>query len=412
MDREEALAWLDGLGAGRIELGLSRISALLDRLGRPDRAYPALHVAGTNGKGSTCAMAAATLQAAGLRVGLYTSPHLVDFEERIAIGGTPITADALATAATAVRNAAEGIPLTYFEAGTAVALHAFRQVRVDVAVLETGLGGRLDATNAVTPAACAITTLGLDHVELLGPTLAHVAGEKAGILKPGVPCVAAASAPEAIATVERKAREVGSPLLVEGQDFTFAERTYRGPRWTVSGVQLALRGPHQLHNAAVAIALLEASGLPVGPGAVRAGLSGVRWPGRLEAIERPEATVVLDGAHNPQGAEALAAALRALWPGKQPVFVFGVLADKDAGSMMAALFPLAARVVLVPPRSPRARAPETLAEAARPFCRQVVTLPALASALADALARPGADRLVVVCGSLYLLGEARGRLLH
>ncbi|MHB1847279.1 MAG: bifunctional folylpolyglutamate synthase/dihydrofolate synthase, partial [Deltaproteobacteria bacterium] len=274
MTGSPGLAWLESLQPARIELGLERIQALLTALDRPDRAYPSLHVAGTNGKGSTCAMAAAALCAAGKRTGLYTSPHLNRFEERIQIDGVPIDEPSLQRGVAELRRASAGIPLTYFEAGTALALWWFREARVDAAVLETGLGGRLDATNAVTPVAVAVTALGLDHTEILGPTLADIAREKAGIFKPGIPAVVASPAPGAGPVLAGRALEVGCPLLVEGRDFVLEAESYRGVRWRLDDVTVGLLGPHQRQNGAVALALLEQaeSALGVGPDAARRGL--------------------------------------------------------------------------------------------------------------------------------------------
>jgi dihydrofolate synthase / folylpolyglutamate synthase len=409
---EGALDWLESLKPLHIELGLERIERLLERLGRPERSYPCLHVAGTNGKGSTCAMAAAGLRAAGLRVGLYTSPHLIRFEERIAIDGAPIGGDELARCADAVREAASGIPLTYFEAGTALALLHFRG-RVDAAVLETGLGGRLDATNVAMPAACAITALGLDHTEILGPTLADIAREKAGILKAGVPCAAAAQVSEAQAVLEARARQIGAELWIEGRDFAFEAGRYRGQSWDLPSVELGLRGPHQRHNAAVALALLELASrkVPVTPNAARLGMREARWPGRLEVLEHRGRTIVLDGAHNPDGAKALAEALRVEWPGRPVRLVFGVLAEKDATAMIEALFPAARSVTLAAPRTPRARSVEELLPLARRYCPEVATSASVGEAIDEALAAALPSDLVVVCGSLYVIGEARAHLV-
>ncbi|MHB8417999.1 MAG: bifunctional folylpolyglutamate synthase/dihydrofolate synthase [Myxococcales bacterium] len=413
MTPDGALDWLESLRPLHVDLGLTRIARLLERLGHPERSYRCLHVAGTNGKGSTCAMAAEALRAAGLRTGLYTSPHLVRFEERVGVDGAPIGAEDLARAADAVRAAAAAdIPLTYFEAGTALALQHFRG-RVDVAVLETGLGGRLDATTAVSPAACAITALGLDHTELLGPTIADIAREKAGILKPGVPCAAATPPPEALPVLESRAREVGCELWLAGRDFALEGSRYRGRNWSLDGVEVGLLGPHQKQNAGVALALLELASrsLRVPPEAARRGVREARWPGRLEAFERGGVTVVLDGAHNPQGAQALAAALPALWPGRPMRLVFGVLEGKEAAPMIAALFPLARSVRLAAPLTQRARAPETLLPLARRHCHDVSLSGSVPEALRTSLASAEPSDLVVVCGSLYVVGEARPLLL-
>jgi dihydrofolate synthase/folylpolyglutamate synthase len=409
---EQALAYLESLKPQQIILGLDRVEKVLERLGHPERAYPTLHVAGTNGKGSVCAMTSAALQAAGLRTGLYTSPHLVRFEERIAIDGVEISGEDLASGVEQLLEAAGDVPLTYFEFGTVLAFLHFRRHHVGVAVLETGLGGRLDATNVVLPVATAITSIGLDHMEILGNTVTDIAREKAGILKPGVPCAVAAPSAEVAAVLEARAREVGCELFVEGRDFSLNQGRYRGPSWQLDDVQVGLRGPHQLHNAAVALGLLELASRRVfiGPAAAAEGLRQVRWPGRLETFTVNGIEVVLDGAHNPQGAQALAAALLALWPDRRIHLVFGALAEKDVAGMIGPVFPMAASATLAAPHNPRARAPEELAASAPRLCPQVSVAASVTAALEHALRRAKPGELVVVYGSLYVVGEARAVL--
>jgi dihydrofolate synthase / folylpolyglutamate synthase len=412
MTRDQALAYLESLQPHQIVLGLERVQAVLDRLDHPEQTYPTLHVAGTNGKGSVCAMASAALQAAGLRTGLYTSPHLVRFEERISVDGVEISGEDLGSGVEEIREAAGGVALTYFEVGTILAFLHFRRHQVAVAVIETGLGGRLDATNVVRPVATAITSLGLDHTEILGPTLVDIAREKAGILKPGVPCAVAAPLPEAAAVLEGRAREIGCDLFLEGRDFSLERGRFRGASWMINDVEVALRGPHQLHNAAVALSLLELASrrVFVSPAAAAQGLREARWPGRLELLARSGTEVVLDGAHNPQGAQALAAAIPALWPGKKVHLVFGVLGEKDAAAMIEPVFPLAASAVLAAPHNPRARDPASLVALARQRCADVSVASSVAAALDQTLARAQPGELVVVYGSLYVVGEARSKL--
>jgi len=395
-------AYLDSLQPLAMRFGLERVERGLAALGRPDREYPILHVAGTNGKGSTCAMAAAALRAAGHRVGLYTSPHLVRFHERIQVDGEPISEEQLADRIEEVRRACPwseaGGPeerLTYFEFATLLGLAHFAVEAVEVVVLEVGLGGRFDATNAVTPRVTAVSRIGLDHVQLLGSTLDAIAREKAGIFKRGVPAVVAGNqAPEALAALEEEARRRGAPFQV-------AASSYLG--------RVSLRGPHQRENAALAAAalrLLDSAGVHVGEGPLAEGIAGARWPGRLEEIKG----VVLDGAHNPDGAAALAAALPALYPGRPVELVFGVLTDKDHLGMLEALGPVARRMHLVAPDSPRARAPGTFLELASRRCAAVDVHENVLAALtcARGAARDGA--LVCVAGSLYLVGAARRHL--
>ena len=412
MTRDAALAYLESLKPQQIVLGLERVQAVLDRLGHPERVYPTLHVAGTNGKGSVCAMASAALQAGGLRTGLYTSPHLVRFEERIAVDGAEISGEDLASGVEQVREVAGDVHLTYFEFGTVLAFQHFRNRHVDVAVLETGLGGRLDATNVVLPVATAITSLGLDHTEILGSTLAEIAREKAGILKPGVTCAVATPQPEAAAVLATRAREVGCELWLEGREFALDQGRYRGSGWKIDGIQPALRGLHQDHNAAVALALLEIASrhVFVSPASAAEGLREARWPGRLESFMARRIEVVLDGAHNPQGAQALAVALKALWPGRRIHLVFGALAEKDVAGLIDPVFPLAASATLAAPQNPRARDPAALAAEARRLVPELSIATSVAAALEEALARASPGDLVVVYGSLYVVGEVRALL--
>jgi len=392
----EAVAFLQSLPASTIKLGLERIHEALEDLGHPERALPALHVAGTNGKGSTCAFAARALEVSGKKVGLYTSPHLVRFNERIQVNGQPIDdatlgARVLEVLARYRRRDERPFPLTFFELGTLAALRHFAEERVEVAVLETGLGGRLDATNCCRPVVTAITPISFDHMEWLGHTLEAIAGEKAGILKPGVPCVAAEQAPEAMRVIEATAKAVGAPLRVvhplEPQ------------------VALSLRGPHQRQNAAVALACLEVLG--VSREAALEGLRTARWPGRLEELQIGGRPVLLDGAHNAAGAQALAAALESLYPGRKVHAVFSVLADKDLEGMARALFPRCASLHLCPLPSPRSLAPASYAERARALCPDVRAYPGAREALAGASQLAAAGDMVLVAGSLVLVGEVR-----
>lgn len=395
--------YLDSLQPLAMRFGLERMERALASLGRPDRGLRVLHVAGTNGKGSTCAMAAAALRAAGHRVGLYTSPHLSRFNERIQVDGRPIADDRLAARVEEVRRACPWHEsggaeerLTYFEFATLVALLHFARERVSAAVVEVGLGGRFDATNALTPVVTAVSRIGLDHVQLLGDTLAAIAREKAGIFKRGIPAVVAHAQPaEAMAALRDEAARRGAPLAV-------AAPSWDGP--------IALRGPHQRGNAALAAAalrLLDAAGVAVGEEAVARGIAEARWPGRLEEI----GGVLLDGAHNPDGAAALAASLSALHPGRPVELVLGVLADKDHRGMLAALAPAVRRLHLAPPASPRARAPASYRDLAASLVPEVHVHASCAEALACARAAAGAGGLACVAGSLYLVGEAREALL-
>jgi dihydrofolate synthase/folylpolyglutamate synthase len=421
MNTKDAFAYLGSLGPSHMVFGLERTEQVLSRLGHPERAYPSLHVAGTNGKGSTCAMAEAALRAARLRTGFYSSPHLLRVNERIRVNGLEIGDDDFARAISAVAEAGSGLSLTYFEFLTAVAFLHFREAGVQVAVLETGLGGRLDATNVVAPVACAITSIGLDHQQILGATLEKIAREKAGILKPGVPCAVAASDAGAISAIEARGKEIGAPIRLQGRDFTFEASGdasgYRGPRWSLPDLHVGLSGAHQRQNAAVAIALLEIASerLPLTPSAAREGVASARWPGRLESfLPRPEIEVVLDGAHNPDAARALAAAMREMRPPKAVRLVFGVLDDKELPPMLEAIFPLARTAYLARPENARGRAPSGYLDQARVLCRDVRLDShdeSVAAALQRALDEATVDERVLVCGSLYVVAEARAQLL-
>jgi dihydrofolate synthase/folylpolyglutamate synthase len=391
--------------------GLERIEALLDAVGRPEQAFTIAQVGGTNGKGSIAAMLAAILQAAGRRVGLYTSPHLRDYRERIRVDGRPIAEADFVDGVDALGTLIARLDVTVFEAGTALALDHFCRSRVDVAVLEVGLGGRLDATTVGRPAVVALGPIDYDHQLELGDTLTAIAGEKAAIIRSGV-AVSARQDPEAAVVLERRAREVGVPLLREGHELRVTPRGFdltvqrldlAGPDWHLDDVACGLLGVYQPGNALVAAAAGRALGAD--EPAIRAGLAGARWPGRFQILRR-DPVVILDGAHNPAGARALAASLRAYFPGRPVTFVIGILADKDAGGILAALVPLAARIVLTASGNPRAAAPETL-RALLPAGAAGVpvdVVPGPASALARATDLAGAG-IVCVAGSLSLIGN-------
>ena len=410
--KDEGLAFFLSLPPSTIRLGLDRVERALAALEHPEARYLSVHVAGTNGKGSTCAFSEAMLRAQGLRTGLYTSPHLERVNERIRVGGEAISDEALGQAVLDVlaRHPAAAEELTYFEFGTVLAFWHFAKVGVDVAVLETGLGGRLDATNLCRPSACAISQIAFDHMELLGDTLGKIAFEKAGIFKPGVPAVSCEQNDEAREVLVRRAVEVGSPLWLEGRDYTarLAGGTlcFEGPGLRLSGLALGLRGPHQRQNAGLAIALMRASGIALEERAIREGLAKTRWPGRFELIPG-EPPLVLDGAHNPAGVESLLASLDAELPGRPVHLVFAVLRDKEYPKMIARLFPRCASADVAPLESPRTTEPASYLEQARRLC-ETEPHASVAEALARAQARARSDGGVVLCaGSLFLVGAIR-----
>jgi len=386
-------------------LGLDRVEAALARLGDPHLAVPTIHVAGTNGKGSTCAMLEAILREGGLRVGTTTSPHLVRFAERIRLEGAPIADEPFAVALERALGAPE--PLTFFESLTVAAFVAFAEARVDVAILETGLGGRLDATNVCRPLACAITSIGLDHQAFLGETLEAIAREKAGIAKPGTPLVIGrveAAALDAIRSVAGRAS--AGPIWTLGEEVTLdgARVSLEGAPAPISA-RSPLEGAHQLENAAIAIAL--ARWAPVGDLAVAArGLERVVWPGRFERVRHADVELVLDGAHNVDGARALAATLESA--GLSGVtLLFGAMDDKDVEGVARHLRPFVARAVLT---EPAGRAPAPLARLEAAFGGGT-PVPDPRAALERALAETPAGGTVLVAGSLYLVGAVRAELL-
>jgi dihydrofolate synthase/folylpolyglutamate synthase len=360
----------------RADFNLKRMQALLAELGDPQENYPIVHVAGTKGKGSTCALAASALQASGRRTGLYISPHLQDFAERIQVDGEPIPHATLVELVERVRPAVARVPgLTTFEITTALGFLHFALAEVEAAVIEVGLGGRLDATNVVTPRVAAITSISYDHTAVLGSTLASIAGEKAGILKEGVPAVLAPQAGEALAVLERIAAERRAPLTLVGRDLTFNSLEHSLDGQTLSIIdsrssaqdpvtlRIPLLGAHQVVNAATAYATLEASGLEVGREAVRAGFDRVRWPCRFEVVRR-EPPVVLDSAHNVDSFAKLACTLDDYFPGRPLTLIFGSSEDKDIVGMLRALGPRLKTVVATRVSHPRALEPDVLVGAA------------------------------------------------
>ncbi|OLC00893.1 MAG: hypothetical protein AUH30_01600 [Candidatus Rokubacteria bacterium 13_1_40CM_68_15] len=410
MTYAEAVARLLALRGGEhagMRPGLERIEALLAALGHPETQFTLVQVGGTNGKGSTAALLAAMLKAAGRRVGLYTSPHLVSFRERIRVDGEPITPDAVADGVDALSTLVARVDATMFEATTALALDHFAREAVDVAVLEVGLGGRLDATTVGVPAVTVLSRIDRDHEAYLGTTLAAIAAEKAAIIRGGL-AVSAAQHAEVESVVLRHAAAAHVPLLLEGRDVhvSVRERSVRGqvitcagPDWRLADARLGLLGSYQPSNALLAVT--AARHLDVGDSAIRDGLARARWPGRFQVVPgRP--TLVLDGAHNPSGAHALAASLRDVF-GETPItLVLGVSADKDAAAILAALAPAATRIVLTRAAHPRAADPDTL-----PPVGEVTHSSAEALEVATRDAR---TPIVCVAGSLFLVGEVLARL--
>ena len=427
MDYNRALSYLDSLQFFKIKLGLESMERFLGRLGNPQRELRFLHVAGTNGKGSTASALQTLLGEAGYRVGLYTSPHLSSVRERFRIGDALISKEQFARHAAAIHGVLAGEQITYFEFTTALALLWFAAEGVDLAILEVGMGGRLDATNVITPLVGVITNVSLDHQAYLGNTLTEVAAEKAGIIKPGVPVVSGVAADETFTVVAERCRQLAAPLYWLGRDFSWSRRAsgsgwdYRGIRSSFSGLPSPLRGRHQWDNLSLALATLELleDTLPVREEDIRGGLSKVTWPGRLELLELADfgegsgkRRLLLDGAHNPAGVATLVAALQSEFSYRRLILVWASMADKDMAATLGLIAPLAETFVLTRPESERSATPEALRELLLPAARSAaLTAKSVAEALEIARHRSRPDDLIVVAGSLYLVGAARALLV-
>jgi dihydrofolate synthase/folylpolyglutamate synthase len=413
----DPLSYLFGLEPIGIKFGLENIEALVASLGHPERAYKTIHIAGTNGKGSVTAIVDTALAAAGRRSARYTSPHLVDIRERFVIAGQPVRADALDRAIVDVRShidalraaGALSVQPTFFEVTTAIAFELFKRAGVDVAVIEVGLGGRLDATNVVSPEATAITSIAFDHEQYLGHSLRAIAGEKAGTIKPGVPVVVGAVTADAEEAIESVAWERGAPIVRAWDGVTVGRASsaptqfrLRTPAHDYGEVELALAGAHQIGNAVVAVRLLELIGVPAA--AIVEGLARVSWPGRLELRRFPDGReMLLDAAHNPAGAAALASYLHESGA-ERPALVFSAMRDKDLDAVLRALLPAVGAVVVTRASNSRAAEPAELAERVRAIepALPLVIAPAPRDALAAAWQlRPR----IVVAGSIFLLGD-------
>ena len=415
MNYEEALEYIHAVQWAGHKPGLSRTRTLLAALGDPHKTLKFVHVAGTNGKGSTAAMLASCLQAAGYRVGLFTSPFINRFNERIQINGEQIPDEALVRLVERVRPAADAmtdIP-TEFEIITALGMLWFAEQKCDIVVLEVGLGGTLDSTNVIDPPECAvITALGMDHVKELGPTIADIAAAKAGILKPGSPAVSYGGVPEADAVIARVAKEQHAPLTVvdfsklrfDGGDLDEVTFDFDG----LDGVRLPLIGSYQPRNAAVAITVLRVlrgRGWNIPEQAIRKGLETVKWPGRFELLRHAPA-FVLDGSHNAHGMRATVQSLRDRFPGEKFVFLLSIMADKDVDEMLDLLAPLAKQFVTVAAHTPRALPAETLAEAIRTRSIPAEAAPGIEAGVARAV-ELGGQGPVCALGTLYFSGEVR-----
>lgn len=414
MRLEEALAYIHKVDWRGSVPGLSRIDELLGRLGHPERDMKYVHITGTNGKGSTCAMLASVLRSAGYKTGLYTSPYIFRFNERMQINGMPISDGALCALVEEIQPLAdsmEDVP-TEFELVTAIGLTWFSREKCDIVVCEVGMGGEFDATNVIPPPEVAVfTNIGLDHTAVLGRTVEKIAATKAGIIKPGCNAVLYPSTPSVQAVIEGRCREQHVPLEavrfsgmqcvsddLDGQVFDLPPR---------KGLRLPLLGGHQLRNAATALTaadVLRQRGWHIPEDAVRQGLAAVTWPGRFQVVRR-HPTVILDGGHNPQCMEALAGAIREYLPGQSVTVLTGVLGDKDFAQMYDHIAPLAARFIAITPDNPRALPAPQLAAYLNRYGKPVTVCRTIPDGVAQLLAQTPPDGAAVCCGSLYLLGD-------
>ncbi len=403
----------------KADFNLDRMVALMEALGNPQREYVILHVAGTKGKGSVSALSASALQAAGYRTGLYTSPHLQDYTERIQVDGQPISHAALVELVEEIKPAVARIPaLTTFEITTALGFLHFAHQKVEVAVIEVGLGGRLDATNVVTPRVSVITSLSYDHMAVLGNTLAQIAGEKAGIIKPGVPVISAPQRDEALGVLLHVVEEKESSLTLIGRDLFYASgehsldgqmvRTWM-PGQEPQNFQIPLLGAHQVENAAVAVAALwklREKGLAIEEAHIQRGFAEVKWPGRFELLRR-QPPVVLDSAHNRDSALRLRQTLDDYFPGWPVILIFCALEDKDIPGILDELKPRLERVVATQADHPRAPSAEWIAEQVKLAGVPVSVETPAAGALKRALELANNRALVLSAGSVAFAGEIR-----
>jgi dihydrofolate synthase/folylpolyglutamate synthase len=410
----ETLNTIYNLRGGVIDLGLDRMNQALALFDHPEKQFPSFHIAGTNGKGSTAAMLHRILSQSGYRVALYTSPHLVSFTERIRVGAEEIAPNEVVALAQEIwdRTEAANVPLTFFEFVTVMAFIHFARRKIDVAVVEVGLGGRLDATNLVRPVVSLISTISKDHEAYLGSDLLSIAREKGGIIKQGIPVVCGALSTDIAALLKDIADERNAPSYFLGRDFTFSLKNedlfdYRGLKWRLIDLDVALRGKHQKRNAALALAGLEiaAHDFPVNGSALREGLRAVRWPGRFEIV-RDHPTIVLDGAHNGEGVRALIEELESFRQKRKVRLLFAAMEDKDWRLMLESLSEVVDEIVLTRVNMERCADPFHLAAqlSGKIPHRAIGNAP---SALEYILDRAESDDIILITGSLYLIGEIR-----
>jgi len=413
MEKFNPAAYLSGLNVDVMRFGLKAVTEILTRFGNPQNRFKTVLIGGTNGKGSTAAMLASILKAAGYRVGLYTSPHLVDVRERIVLAGRKIPLREFSRILSEIKKQTI-MPLTYFEVLTAAALIYFQREQVDIAVMEVGLGGRLDATNVCRPLVSVITNIGLEHTRYLGNTLEAIAGEKAGIIKRHGVCVTAVTQPKVIRTLAGVCRERKAAFYRIGRDFGMIEHVsgsvdYRGMHKSVAGLKIPLPGGHQRFNAALALAaaeIIEYRGLNIDEAAVRRGLKAARFAARMEILcTRP--LFLLDGAHNPSGVAVLRRALQKDFSWRRLILIFAALADKDYRSMLRKIAPLAAVTILPPLKTGRSVPAEKMARIMEDLQLPSIIVGSVDEALRRAFALADDRDVICAAGSLYLAGEVK-----
>lgn len=411
-----SLEYLYGLQKYGIKFGLNSTRNLLARAGDPHRKLRFIHIAGTNGKGSTAAILSRILSSHGVKTGLYTSPHLVRFTERFRLNDEEVSADRILQVFEKIRaSIEESEPPTFFEMVTAMAFLYFAEEQVDLVIAETGMGGRLDATNVIDPDVCVITNIGFDHQQFLGATLSSIAHEKAGIIKDGVPVVTGVLQPVAQGVLKTVCMNRGAPLYRFKSDFRVRRNSdesfqYLGIKRRLPSLSTNLLGPHQVGNTALALAALEVLEqkriISLWPDTVEQAVREVKWPARLEIIDR-NPTIVLDGAHNPQGAEALRVALKESFSYRKLHLVMGIMADKDIKGILRRLLPMAETAIFTKPRYSRRANPDDLRKVARPYIQKYYVIPEAATAIQEARRLAGPEDLICITGSLYFAGEVK-----
>jgi dihydrofolate synthase/folylpolyglutamate synthase len=419
MNYTESMKYLNSFGRFGIHLGLSRTTKLLELLGNPQNDFKSIHIAGTNGKGSVTAMVSSILQESGFRTGMYTSPHLDDFRERIVVNGIPISREALSSLVERVKPLIPEVERgdshpTFFEVTTAIAFKHFSEKKVDYAVVEVGLGGRLDATNVITPEVSVITNIGLEHTDVLGKTIGPIAGEKAGVIKQGIPLVTAERKREALEVFERICRERNAELISLGRNAKCEEVSCNltGCMFDLKTharcyhhLRVGLLGRHQIENSALSVLVAEQLGID--EKAIRSGLQKAKWPGRLEIVQR-KPLVVMDCAHNPPAMRILRSSLK-LFSYDKLILVIGIMKDKAIGDILKEIVSAADIIIINKPRLERAAEPEVIKKEAEKYGKLIKIVKDVKRSVRYAKSIAGKKDLILITGSIYMLSEARAR---